>query len=103
MLLTGLKGHAKGMVTIGINRHTYNPSRHTAFQFIPCGKEASVRAAVAHWQAEALIRPVYYVCTPFARRCQQCKAHQVSSRSHESTGSMSLLNKIMVVTYLTAG
>ena len=56
VLLASLHRHAQRGITSGIFRYADDTARHGAFEFIFCGKEGRVRAAVTHRYAETLRR-----------------------------------------------
>ena len=82
MLLTRLQSQAVSRAIVGVYRDTDDASGDGTLILVLRGKITCRRTAVEHRNTEALAATEHNVRTPFARRRQQHKAHQVSCHSH---------------------
>ena len=97
MLLTCLQRHAQRGVAIGIHRHADDATRHRTLVCVAAGEERGVRAAVAHWHAEALGGAQHHISAPFAGRCEQHQAQDVGRDGDGHAICFSTLHEIGVV------
>ena len=82
MLFTCLQCQTVGGMSVSIFGNTDDASGNGTFILVLCRKEGSRRTAVEHRNTEALAASEHHVRTPFSRRSQQDKAHQVGSNGY---------------------
>ncbi|KAF5050042.1 hypothetical protein DSECCO2_433570 [anaerobic digester metagenome] len=76
-----------------INRNANDAAGNIAFELLAGGKKTGVRAAETHREAKPLVGTYNYIGSPFTRRGEQSKAHQVGCYGYHNAVFMSFGNK----------
>ena len=99
MLLTRLQGHAQSKVALGIHANADDTSGENALVGLARREEAGMWSAVTERHAKTLCRTNGYIGTPFARRRQVRKGHEVRADRYQSAPCMSTLAEFRVVAH----
>ena len=97
MLFASLQCQAVRLVSVSILGDTDDAARNLTLVIVACRKISGRRSAVEHRDTEALARAEDNVRTPFARRSQQDKAHQVGCDGNLGTLVVATVYEIRIV------
>ena len=103
MLFACLQSQAVSRVSIGIFGNADDTSRDGTLVFVFRSEECSGRATVEHRDTETLAAPEYDVCTPFSRRSQQDKTHQVGSNGDTCSTGIGTYDEFFIIFDRTVG
>ena len=90
-------------MSIGIFGNTDDTSGNGTLVFVFRCEECSRRAAVEHRDTETLAASEHDVCSPFSRRSQQDKAHQVGGNGDTCSAGIGTHDKFFIIFDRTVG
>jgi len=97
VLLASADGQSVALVALVIYADADDTSRHLSLEVVLGGEVSSVRAAIAHWQAESLGGTEGDIGTHFPGGLDEGEGHQVGGDSHIGAGGLDLVDELGVV------
>ena len=100
VLLARLHRHPERGLTVRVDRHADDPTRHLPLVLVACREERGVRAAVSERYAEALRRPDRDVRAELPGRTEEREREQVAGDDDQRAGGVGALGERRVVEHL---